>query len=116
HHPPAGFQHIALEAAQIEATAGRRFVLDPQRRCQVEGQQRQPQQGCVGLKIVMRKMRPNGLLKLAEAVLERSPLTVMGQRRGSVELLRLPARYGKENSQQTSSVAPFADRADRRSP
>ena len=42
HDAPTGLQHVALKAPQIEATAGRRFVLDPQHRRQVEGQQRQP--------------------------------------------------------------------------
>ena len=35
---PAGFEHVALKAGQVEAAAGLVFVFDPQRRHQVEGQ------------------------------------------------------------------------------
>ena len=35
---PAGFEHVALKAGQVKATAGPVFVFDPQRRRQVEGQ------------------------------------------------------------------------------
>src|ERR1700690_660682 len=41
-------------------------------------------------------MRPDRLLELAETILERATLTIMFQRRGTVEFLRLPADHEKE--------------------
>jgi len=93
---PAGLEHVALKAAEIETTAGRRFVLDPQHGRQVEGQQRQPQQSFIGLKIIVRKTWPDGLLKLADAILERASLTVMIERRRTVQFLRFPTNHEKE--------------------
>ena len=53
HDSAAGFQHVALKAAEVAATADRRLVFDPQHRCQVEGQQRQSQQSFVGARVVV---------------------------------------------------------------
>ena len=53
HDATAGLQHVALKAAEVAAAAGRRFVFDPQHRRQVEGQQRQSQQGFVGVEVVV---------------------------------------------------------------
>src|SRR5271167_2917269 len=41
-------------------------------------------------------MWPDGLLKLADAILERASLTVMIERRPTVEFLRLPTDHQKE--------------------
>ncbi len=85
-----------MKSPEVEATAGRVFVFQPQYRRQVEGQQRQPQQRFVGVKVIVRQSRPDRLLKLAQPILERAAPAIVCQRRRAVEFFRLPTDDQKE--------------------
>ncbi len=75
--PRPCLEHIALKAGQIEAAAGAIFVLDPQRRHEIERQERQSQHHLVLVEVGVGQVGADRLLKLAQPIFERPPLAIV---------------------------------------